>query len=673
MKTKFLFLLFTWLLLIEPWSLPAQFQQTSGPEGGVINAMINHNGTLLAGSSGAGIFRSADGGNSWVLSNTGLQSLIIFAFAEKDSVIFAGSAQGLYKSTDDGLSWSQDGLTVGVVSLAICGNYLFAGTAANGIYRSDLNGNNWVVKNTGLTNLDVMCIACYDSLLYIATENGIFMSAVWGNSWTAAGFTNLVNSLAVNQSTVFAGTGGGGIYKSPAGSATWTYSGAGLAWNEAITAIRVNGGVMYAGSPFNGVYCSDDNGNTWVLHNAGLTVQYVRALECLGTVPLAGTNGGGVFSFNEAGNMWIPNNSGIINTRVTALMTQGPEIYCVTYSSGIFATDDNGNTWNSRSTGLPPGPVNALLQSGQNLYCGLGTGNGIYKSADQGQTWLHSGLTRNIYALSELPGKLLAGASDGIYSSTDNGASWWASDSGLPSSPQVFSLLPAGTEVFAGLYNNGVYISADNGTSWTARNNGLQGLTVGTLAKNDSSLFAGTYNGIYRSMDDGAHWTAVNYGLQSLEINVLLNTSNGILAGTFNGLYLSENNGNYWVNVSDGLADKDINSVAVSGNTVFAGTNNNGVWSNLLSVISGVKETGNPKGILVFPNPARDRVTVASPDRGQTFDLVSIYNLLGNLVCSADPGGVSRCTLDVSALPRGLYILVVSRAGTDQRMKLTVE
>ncbi|MEI6684436.1 MAG: T9SS type A sorting domain-containing protein [Bacteroidota bacterium] len=673
MQTGKLFLLLTWLLFFQPSLLFAQFQQTSGPEGGVINAMINHNGTLLAGSGGAGIFRSADGGNSWVLSNTGLQNLIIFTFAGKDTVVFAGSAQGLYKSTDDGVTWSPDGLTIGVVSLAICGNYLFAGTAANGIYRSDLNGNNWVVKNTGLANLDVMCMACYDSLLYIATENGIFMSAVWGNSWTAAGFPNLVNSLAVNQSTVFAGTGGGGIYKSPAGSTAWTYSGTGMAWNEAITAIKVNGGVMYAASAFNGVYRSDDNGNTWTMHNAGLTVSYVRSLECLGTAPLAGTNGGGVFSFDNAGNTWIPKNSGIINTRATALMTQGPEIYCGTCYSGIFATNDNGNTWNSRSTGLPQAPVNALLQSGQNLYCGLGSGSGIYKSADQGQTWSHSGLARNIYALSELPGKLLAGAGDGIYCSTDNGISWLASNSGLPSSPQVFSLLPAGTDLFAGLYNNGVYFSSDNGSSWAARNNGIAGLTVYALAKNDSSLFAGTYGGIYRSMDDGAHWNAVNYGLWSLWVNTLANTANGLLAGTFNGLFLSKNNGNYWADVSDGLADKDINSVAVSGDTVFAGTNNNGVWSNLLSVLSGVQETGNPAGILVYPNPAHDRVTVSSSGPGFPSDRVRIYDLLGNVVGSADPGTVCRYGLNISALPRGLYILVVKCAGMDRQMKLLVE
>jgi photosystem II stability/assembly factor-like uncharacterized protein len=235
-------------------------------------------------------------------------------------------------------------------------------------------------------------------------------------------------------------------------------------------------------------------------------VKDVSSLECLGTVPIAGTNGGGVFSFDSAGNSWIPKNTGIINTSLATFLTQGADIYCGTYNSGIFFSNDNGNTWTPRSSGLPDAPVMALLQSGQNLFSGIRDGYGIYKSADQGQTWSHSGLAKYVYALSELPGKLLAGANDGVYSSTDNGISWGISSTGLPSSSAVISFLPYGTDIFAGIDNHGVYLSTDGGNSWTARNNGISSFGVNSLIKNDTVLFAGTANGIWRSLDHGEHW-----------------------------------------------------------------------------------------------------------------------------------------------------------------------
>jgi len=670
MKSMKLYLLLIWSTIMPASMLMAQFHQTSGPEGAVINAIINHNGTLLAGSWGSGLFRSTDGGLSWSKPDSGLDnSKYVYSFAQKDSVIFLG-ASGVYKSTDNGLSWSYDFLNGVSYGLAISGSYIFA-TAYYSIYRSELSGHNWVQKNNGLpNNLIFNCLVSTDSIIYAGTESGVFKSTDWGDTWTSAALNEQVRSLVINQSMIFAGTTAGTVYKSPLGSANWTSSGNGMMpYCEAINSLEVIGNVMYAGSSQFGVYRSDDNGNTWVLHGAGLNVKNVTSLGYIGTVPIAGTFGGGVFSFDSTGNSWIPKNTGIISTSVDRIITQGADIYCGTYYSGMFTSNDNGNSWSPRSSGLPVSPVTALYQSGQNLFCGFGYADGIYKSADQGLTWSHSGLATAINALSELPGKLFAGSYDGMYISNDNGISWIASGSGLPPSGIVFALLPFGTEMFAGLGSQGVYISTDGGNSWSARNNGISTLGVRSLVKKDTLLFAGTSNGVRRSPDHGEHWTVVNNGLTSLTITSMINAGNGILAGTTNGLFYSQNNGDSWTNVSAGLPVKYIYDVSVLGDHVFVGLEFYGVWTMPLSTITGVKENADLKGITCYPNPAHDFLTVKSSCPESRFDLIRVYDMLGNLVSSACPANQNAFSLDVSNLQGGIYILQVRAGAMNQRLK----
>src|SRR5215475_13929797 len=65
---------------------------------------------VLAGTGGAGVFRSTDGGVSWHRSSSGMpHDTIVFTFAFAPSApgtVFAGTYRsGVYRSTDAGQSW----------------------------------------------------------------------------------------------------------------------------------------------------------------------------------------------------------------------------------------------------------------------------------------------------------------------------------------------------------------------------------------------------------------------------------------------------------------------------------------------------------------------------------------------------------------------------------------
>ncbi|MBK7964276.1 MAG: hypothetical protein IPK10_02450 [Bacteroidetes bacterium] len=53
--------------------------------------------------------------------------------------------------------------------------------------------------------------------------------------------------------------------------------------------------------------------------------------------------------------------------------------------------------------------------------------------------------------------------------------------------------------------NSGILHTNDNGITWTTMNSGLGSPIVMTMAKNGTSIFAGTYgNGVYVSSNNGA-------------------------------------------------------------------------------------------------------------------------------------------------------------------------
>src|ERR1035437_2583652 len=95
--------------------LQAQWMQTNGPGGGVVNC-----------------------------------------FAFSGSNIFAGTDNGVYLSTNSGSSWTavNNGLHEQVMALAVSGTNLIAGIHLDGIYLSTNNGTSWAAVTNGLPKYD---------------------------------------------------------------------------------------------------------------------------------------------------------------------------------------------------------------------------------------------------------------------------------------------------------------------------------------------------------------------------------------------------------------------------------------------------------------------------------------------------------------------------------------
>lgn len=100
------------------------------------------------------------------------------------------------------------------------------------------------------------------------------------------------------------------------------------------------------------------------------------------------------------------------------------------------------------------------------------------------------------------------------------------------------------------------------------------------------------------------------------------------------------------------------------------------LYSRPLSVAVGttsVEETTSPENALsVYPNPAREAVTVscAAPFAGPAE--LTVVDILGATVYRADIAGAATHTFDVSALPVGSYAVQISAAGIRHHATLRV-
>ncbi len=110
----------------------------------------------LLGSNGLGIFISEDKGNSWKLSNNGmdLNEIKSIVFNSKNDIFTSLNSGGIFKSDDNGNSWSkvnkQSNLYATTALLCDDLDILYAGTFSDGFFKSQDNGNNWNEINSGI-------------------------------------------------------------------------------------------------------------------------------------------------------------------------------------------------------------------------------------------------------------------------------------------------------------------------------------------------------------------------------------------------------------------------------------------------------------------------------------------------------------------------------------------
>jgi photosystem II stability/assembly factor-like uncharacterized protein len=181
--------------------------------------------------------------------------------------------------------------------------------------------------------------------------------------------------------------------------------------------------------------------------------------------------------------------------------------------NGLYVSEDFGDTWHRRgdTTGLRVVVPSRWPQSDATVFAG--TGSGLLRSRDGGQSFEPTSLMGATVERVEWPGPALVVACDkGVLVSLDEGRSWSGPGPGLPEGPVramvLSSFFAADPVLFAAPASGGVFRSSDGGKSWSS--SGLGGEMVGDLVWLGPFLYAAGDTGFFRSQDAGVSWTRLS-------------------------------------------------------------------------------------------------------------------------------------------------------------------
>ncbi len=477
-----------------------------------------------------GVEVSTDHGETWV--PTALTVPVNAIAFGASGLLFASSYfDGVYRSADGGQSWTPLGL-LHLQALAVAPDGLVLVGTNGGILRSEDHLDSWIYAN--LPQSQVWSLASDAAgRLYAGTNRGVFRSLNRGVDWELTlhdwyEFSPPVFSVAVAPNGhVFAGTNyqAGifrGAWRSTDGSATWVR-------------IREDGGSPLCVDPSGHLFASRsdgeglsrslDEGDTW--EALPLPNTYVTALAAtrLGTTFAATTID--VFRTLDRGETW--QRTGLVPYVASLVAAPGGDVFAVA-GGNAYRTSDGGEHWSETPVEQPGVSLEltsvvvasdgGLLAGGRRgmppCFCGFG----VYRSMDLGATWTHTGLLAEILSLGVAPGApLMAGSCGAVYLSLDDGATWTRSDVGLPAGQNVRAVAaaPAGA-MYAGT-GSGLFQSLDQGATWTPTSLAQEVVTL--VVDASGQIFAGGSAGVFASHDGGATWSALESGLRNLAVSSL--------------------------------------------------------------------------------------------------------------------------------------------------------
>lgn len=542
--------------------------QGPGNVGGRVNTIAIHptdHNTALAGFSAGGIFKTTDGGITWLpVFDSHLELSIghIIYDPHNPNVLYAGTGDpnipayvfngyGIFKSTDGGETWNYLGLgQEGIVSKVFVdptnASTLYAAVMGNPYIRDNKRG---VYKSTdgGLT---------WQNVLFVSNQAGASDLVINPNNPQIL-YASFWDRIRSNQESIIDGPNAR-VYKTINGGATWTL---------------LTGGLPTVNNGRTGLAMSRQNPDK----------VYVVYIDTLATT-------GGLFKTEDGGTTWTPinvlaledacANFGWYFGKIRLNPDNDDDIYFL--GVVLWRKPAGTNQWSIAANSHADVHDLQFAPSGRRY---LGCDGGVYRHDPGQQQWVKSNNlpTTQFYHTSynpHQPNTYWAGAQDnGIQRGNGSGYNNWFAV--FPADGFRCAFHPTDPLTFWVETQNGeIHKTTDGGASWQ-----FGSPCIGTsdrcnwdmpyfLSKHSATrLFAGTHR-VYFS-EGGSGWGAISgdltkgiiYGARFHTISCLDESpvlAEKLLAGTSDGnVWRREPTGN-WINITAGLPDRYVTSVVAS-------------------------------------------------------------------------------------------------------------
>jgi len=661
---------------------------SGGPYGGGISGLAvdpNDPQVVYAGSkTGAGYFKSTDGGEYWLPANSGLprnSSCYDMEITPCDPAILYVSLGGnVYRSEDQAVTWvlAEEGLRPGAETI-------------------------W---DLAVAVSPTHCPPVSEVVLYAATDSGVYRSLNGGSHWSAwgEGLSGVVTSIDLAESefnTLYAGTRSGEVYKSTDGGAHWSPTTAIPGVSAAIHALAVDpydpdvvfvGEGCKKGNPEGdtdgSAYRTVDGGNSWqeIDYSQGWRTEAWDICfdrENPGTVYLA-TRDAGTLRSTDGGETWLQGTleEGQVGTWHIAV-TVGPSgnVYIGEFAWGVLKSENRGDTWRNSNDGIRAVlPFGVAAVPGQpEIAFMLTDGSGNFRTLRRGAEWRMMDMGADGWG--EYGGECVHVANTPItptvyivvggrcYRSLDLGSTWTSSEvpgalggpRTVTSHPLIPGTLYAGTHDDTWLHGE-IHRSTDGGATWSAVDTSYELKAVMSVAIPEgppNAIYAATYGGgIVRSTDGGSTWEFCNTGLGHLTVMDILadlDDPDRLYAATWDGgVYITTDGGDHWMQSNEGLGDLCPLHLALdplARNQIYAATQ------------SGLYRSTNAGAAWsLVPGPLGHALVTCVSAASNESETVVYCGVVGSMaaVLQSSPGGLAALQEENMSAGSGAYQMTVA-------------
>lgn len=561
---------------------------------------------------GYGILKSTDGGTTWQMANQGIENETIskiLIFNNNPQQLLTATLSGVYKSVNGGESWvyKGGGKFTDIVFKPYNENVVY-GTANGSFYKSANAGETWKRITTGIlagSRSVVAVTPANPEIVYVTTTNSETFKAFYASVNSGESFTQKSNSpnimgyqatgsddsgqawydLCMATSPTDANTvyvGGINIFKSTNGGTTWQCAGHWIGQGAPFIHADQH---IFSYSPLNGrLYIGNDGGfyvqatalNNWVDLSDGLSITQIYKLGQSATIKNLVITG------------YQDNGTAVYNNGTWTEVIGGDGMECqIDYSDA-----------NYRYGELYYGEIRRTTTGGSSFSAIAGNGiNGINETGG----WVTPFMLHRTNPLKMYVGYKNVWKTDNVRYPV---VSWTkiTTANTNPSNALVNAMeqSPVNPEIFYYAREDNKLFRTENLSAnpptWVSLNNAPKVYINDIEAHpyNENIVYiVNTNHRIYKSENKGTNWVKISDGLPEVGMNCLAYdklSDEGIYVGTDIGVFYKDNSMSEWVLFSDGMPASTIvteieifyNPTNPEENRLRASTYGRGLWESPL-------------------------------------------------------------------------------------------
>ena len=649
----------------------AQWKQIPEPYGGSIQSVVISGNQLFAG--GGNLYVSNDYGHTWEIDSA-FPGHSISVLLVKNNSIFAVTGEQLYRSDDQGQNWvllNFPASNGGIILLARMNSTLIACTnpyhPSSGFYRSEDNGETWTLPAKKPPEQNYRGIFPIGQTIYACGYNGIYQSIDEGLHWEVFSSSIIISSVIVraNNRLIVAKTGY--CLRSYDG-VNWDSTMNNLAYPTCMLVLdSINGGpqklLMGTGT---GLFMSGDDGTTWdPIADVNRSNGHIYYLIGADSSLFAATSSDGILRSFDKGSTWKITNSGIKERLYDFVTASGKNVAVVEQNhQAIFVSTDRGLTWKFQGIEgeLYSGWVNGVMIQDDWLF--VSSCRGLYRKKITDPAWERLMPDSCFQHLAKSGNLLYAATWWVILKSEDHGESWKVCNQGKVL-PGALGLSANGNTVITvadiGGVIDTVMVSTDMGehfqstSIWFWFDEGL------AMTHDSSAFYITSSHGIYRSANDGAFWELVS-DTSLWYFSTMTADAGHLYISTRDGVIRSGDRGHSWIPYNEGLPGHNVFDIAIAEDTLYVigsssyagfGICKRSAWPVGIGLLSK-----NQSGIRISPNPIDTKLRMTIQGWDNCLIPYCIYDTKG----SVQKNGISNTVgeITVEDLIPGMYLLYVS-------------